>query len=227
MSLSAVRSVSRSSPATAAVIFFHGLGDSGSGWQFFADMARQSSEFDHINFVFPNAPTQSVTVNGGNSMPSWFDIQRFGEWTNNDDVDGYLKSLETVGKYIDEQITNGITPDRIIVGGFSQGGGLALGTLALHEKKIGGILAFSPAVPFFKLLKDEKLDVNINTPVFHGHGTADPVIPIHAGNADVELFKELGFKNYTYKTYPGLQHSCHPEELETAFDFIRKIAPRE
>lgn len=223
MSLSAIRVPAVTKPATAAVIFFHGLGDSGSGWKFFADMARSSPDFDHINFVFPNAPTAPITVNGGMEMSSWFDIQRFGEWTNNKDVAGYLKSLDKVGTYIEEQIKQGIKPERIVVGGFSQGGGLALGTAALYPKKLAAIIAFSPAVPFFSLLKEKTIDVNKNTPVFHGHGTADPIVPISAGVQDHKLFTELGFKDYTFKTYGGLEHSCDPNELREAFDLIKRV----
>ncbi|ODV74994.1 palmitoyl-(protein) hydrolase CYBJADRAFT_125136 [Cyberlindnera jadinii NRRL Y-1542] len=227
MSLNAVRVASKV-PATASVIFFHGLGDSGAGWQFLSDMARRSSDFDHVRFIFPNAPVTPVTVNSGIPMPSWFDIQRFGEWTNNDDVEGYLKSIETVGKYIDEEIAYGIKPERIIVGGFSQGGGLALGTAALSDKKVGAIIALSPATPFFSHLKENKVDVNKYTPVFHGHGTADPVIPIGAGKAISDLFKNhLGFENYDFNTYPGLQHSADPDEIESVLQLIKQIAPKE
>lgn len=222
--MSAVRIASRT-PATASLIFFHGLGDSGQGWKFLADMARQSPDFDHINFVFPNAPIMPITVNGGMTMPSWFDIQRFGELTNNDDVDGFLKSLEKVDQFIEEEVKKGINPERIVVGGFSQGGGLALGTAALSKHKLAAIVALSPAIPFFSLIKEQNVDVNKQTPVFHGHGTHDPVVSIKAGDADAQLFKSLGYEQYTYKKYHGLEHSAHPEEIKEVFDLVKRAAP--
>ncbi|CDR38362.1 CYFA0S02e00760g1_1 [Cyberlindnera fabianii] len=226
--LSAVRVASRTNTPTAAVIIVHGLGDSGSGWKFFADMARQSSDFDHIRFVFPNAPNQPVSINGGIPMPSWFDIDSFGEYTNNRDVAGYLKSLDTVKQYINEQVESGIPTERIVVGGFSQGGGLALGTAALFDKKLAGILAFSPAAPFYSTFKEKKVDVNIDTPIFHGHGTSDPVVPYEAGKLTRDFFtKELGFKNYKHESYPGLEHSCANEELAAAYKLISDVLPKQ
>ena len=47
---------------TASVIFMHGLGDSGSGWRFLADQYRGMKKLDHVAFIFPNAPTQKVTL---------------------------------------------------------------------------------------------------------------------------------------------------------------------
>lgn len=60
MSLSAIR-VTAKSKASAAIIFLHGLGDSGNGWSFLSDYLSQSSKYDHINLVLPNAPSIPVT----------------------------------------------------------------------------------------------------------------------------------------------------------------------
>uniref|UniRef100_A0A2K6B0L2 Acyl-protein thioesterase 1 n=1 Tax=Macaca nemestrina TaxID=9545 RepID=A0A2K6B0L2_MACNE len=56
--------------ATAAVIFLHGLGDTGHGWaEAFAGI-RSS----HIKYICPHAPVRPVTLNMNMAMPSWFDI---------------------------------------------------------------------------------------------------------------------------------------------------------
>uniref|UniRef100_A0A287D4X9 Acyl-protein thioesterase 1 n=6 Tax=Marmotini TaxID=337730 RepID=A0A287D4X9_ICTTR len=56
--------------ATAAVIFLHGLGDTGHGWaEAFAGI-RSS----HIKYICPHAPVMPVTLNMKMAMPSWFDI---------------------------------------------------------------------------------------------------------------------------------------------------------
>uniref|UniRef100_A0A286XS83 Acyl-protein thioesterase 1 n=1 Tax=Cavia porcellus TaxID=10141 RepID=A0A286XS83_CAVPO len=56
--------------AGAAVIFLHGLGDTGHGWaEAFAGI-RSS----HIKYICPHAPVMPVTLNMNMAMPSWFDI---------------------------------------------------------------------------------------------------------------------------------------------------------
>jgi predicted esterase len=53
---------------TATVICAHGLGDSGAGWSFLPDMIGNPW---WIKFVFPNAPSIPITVNGGMAMPGY------------------------------------------------------------------------------------------------------------------------------------------------------------
>ncbi|MGM0413203.1 MAG: carboxylesterase, partial [Pseudomonadota bacterium] len=58
-------------PATAAVIWFHGLGADGHD---FEPIAGELGLPAPVRFVFPHAPTRPVTVNGGMAMPAWHDI---------------------------------------------------------------------------------------------------------------------------------------------------------
>ncbi|KAG1459185.1 hypothetical protein G6F56_006218 [Rhizopus delemar] len=71
MSLTSILAVAKTKQ-TATVFWFHGLGDSGSGWQFLAD--ELASIFPHVKWIFPNAPIRKMSINGGCSLPAWFDI---------------------------------------------------------------------------------------------------------------------------------------------------------
>lgn len=223
----ALRISSKTETPSAAVIFIHGLGDSGKGWKSISDVARQSSEFDHVNFVFPHAPTIPLTVRGGALMSAWFDIFQFGGVGDKHDYEGYLKSVEIVKVLINEQINAGVDPERIIVGGFSQGGAVTLGSLATLDIKIGGFLPFSaPVTQFLDVIASKHSSVNFNTPVFHGQGIADPVVQEPAGNKASDFFKnKLGYKNYIYEVYPGVAHSVNNDEFMEIFSMIRKVAP--
>jgi len=227
MVLSAVRVSSKTKVPTASIIIVHGLGDSGDGWKFLSDLARRSPEFDHINFVFPNAPTIPITANAGYEMPGWFDLFAFGKPSAKNDVEGYLKSLNLLKSYIKEQTDQGIKPERIIIGGFSQGAALALGALATLDFKVAGFLIFSGFMPVGEKIKSLFNPTNLNTPVFQGHGDADPIISKEFADQTHDFFKDLGYKNYNYNIYPDLPHSVANEELAHAFDFIRKTIPKE
>ena len=61
------------SPATACVIWMHGLGADGN--DFVPMVPELNLPRDHsVRFVFPNAPTMPVTINGGCVMRAWYDI---------------------------------------------------------------------------------------------------------------------------------------------------------
>ena len=61
----------------ATVIWLHGLGDSGDGFAPVAPQLNLPAELG-VRFVFPHAPVQPVTINGGMEMTSWFDIKALG-----------------------------------------------------------------------------------------------------------------------------------------------------
>jgi len=55
--------------------------------------------------------------------------------------------LTSVHKLIDDEIQLGIPSSRIVVGGFSQGGGLALYSGLTYPKPLAGIVALSTWLP--------------------------------------------------------------------------------
>lgn len=63
---------------TAAVVFLHGLGDTGHGWS--DAMAMLAKGLPHVKFVLPTAASMPVTLNMGMRMPAWVrsNSSRFG-----------------------------------------------------------------------------------------------------------------------------------------------------
>ncbi|GME90405.1 hypothetical protein B5S28_g4238 [[Candida] boidinii] len=237
--LSAVRIKAPKKP-TAIMIMMHGLGDSGENYQFFSDLFHRQEEFKQISFIFPNAPIQPVSINNGFPMPSWFDILQLGQGLDpntssptgemkfdaNSFWDSY-KKVEQLIKY--ESETTGIPYNRIVIGGFSQGGALALATGAFFKEKLAGILSLSSSFPInskeYLSEKYEILDINKSTNFFQGHGDMDQVIPSKFGKLTSDAFKDNGFKNYNFKEYIGLDHGMSNEELKDVSNFLSKTLP--
>jgi len=192
-----------------AVIFLHGLGDDGEGWASnFKD--RLSSYRKDLCFVFPNAPSQSVTLNGGMRMPSWFDLYGLSEDAKEDEK-GIIKMSEEVTKTVEAIMTEyNLTPDKVVLGGFSQGGALALYTGLTSKLDFAGVVALSTWLPMrVKVAKDLK---SHRFPIMFGHGSADPVVPTKWGEASANLLKSHNF-GVEWKVYPGVQHSSCPQEF--------------
>src|ERR1700685_2226162 len=111
-------------PPTASVIWLHGLGADGTD---FVPAVPQLRLPDNVapRFIFPNAPVRPVTVNNGMRMRAWYDIYSFGLREREDDV-GIRASAGVIHGLIDAQRAGGISADRIVLAGFSQGGAVAL-----------------------------------------------------------------------------------------------------
>ncbi|UYV73808.1 LYPLA1 [Cordylochernes scorpioides] len=122
-------------------------------------------------------PMQPVTLNGGMRMNSWFDILSLEAGSPEDEpgikkatetapLATYLAKILApmlrdsdspttissipvfiVHQIIDEEVKSGIPSERIILGGFSQGGALALHSALHYPQPLGGVLAFSCWLP--------------------------------------------------------------------------------
>ena len=64
-------------------------------------------------------------------------------------------------------------------------------------------------------------------PVFLGHGTSDPLIPLALAQSTANLLKQKGFSQLDFRTYPGVQHSISTEELQDLRAFILKVLPEQ
>ncbi|KAG7193239.1 uncharacterized protein KQ657_001001 [Scheffersomyces spartinae] len=228
----AIRVNATATPAKAAIIFVHGLGDTGSGWSWFPSVVKQANivqKCDSINYVFPNAPVIPITANGGARMPGWFDIKQFGavDQPQIQDTPGFMKSCEVLKSLVKEQIeTHGIAPEKILIGGFSQGAAISLATLALLDTKIGGEICLSGFNPVPEAVRkgcNKDGIINLDTPVFQGHGTQDPVIDLLFAQRARDFYQSMGFGSYTYKEYPGVVHTVAEDELIDVMKFIQGI----
>ncbi|XP_008306457.1 acyl-protein thioesterase 1 [Cynoglossus semilaevis] len=208
--------------ATAAVIFLHGLGDSGHGW---AD-GLAGIRIPHVKYICPHAPTMPVTLNMRLPMPSWFDIH--DQYHNaKEDEAGIKRASDNIKALIDQEVKNGIPSNRIILGGFSQGGALSLYTALTTQQQLAGVVALSCWLPLRNSFPQASANcANKDMPVFQCHGVADPLVPFAFGSQTAEMMKALmNPANITFKPYPGLDHSSCPEEMMDIKRFIEKQLP--
>ena len=99
--------VAAQGPVKAAVIWLHGLGDSGHGFAPIVPELRLPAAAG-IRFIFPHAPEIPVTVNGGMRMRAWYDIKTM-DLTNRADEEGVRQSAAAVTALLDKLIADGIS----------------------------------------------------------------------------------------------------------------------
>jgi len=207
---------------SASVVLMHGLGDSSAGWQ---DVAQQwAGQFPHVKFILPTAATIPVTLNGGMSMPAWYDIVGLSGRAN-EQCDGIEASVSRITNIIDSEAAAGIPYHRIALAGFSQGGAMSLftGLQLPAEKKPAGLLVLSgylPGISKFRLTPGFE-DVK----VLHCHGSADQVVRFAWAEQTKQHLVGLGLSHYELKSYSGMPHSATMEEITYAGAFLSSILP--
>ncbi|MCF6203704.1 MAG: alpha/beta hydrolase [Methylococcaceae bacterium] len=204
---------------TYSIIWLHGLGADGHDFESIVpELSLDKAEY--INFVFPNAPIQAVTINGGAKMRSWYDIID-ASLDREVAVDDIYKSATQLTELIQNEIDKGIKAENIVLAGFSQGGVIALHAGLRYPQKLAGIIALSTYIPTTKQLETERASANNKTPIFMAHGTMDPVI--HKQIAQ-DSFNRLKAMNYliSWHEYP-IQHSLCLEEITDISNYINRI----
>ncbi|KAF2749085.1 Phospholipase/carboxylesterase [Sporormia fimetaria CBS 119925] len=212
---------------TATFIVAHGLGDSGAGWLFLAENWRRRSKFEEVAFVFPHAPNIPITANQGYPMPGWYDIKSFGDLqSREEDEDGIKRSQAYIHSLIDAEVEKGIPANRIVIGGFSQGGAISLISGVTYKNQLGGIFGLSCYLLLGKKLKDMLPEGNPNkdTPIFMAHGDSDQVVAHRYGKMSAEELEKLGYK-VDFRTYKDLAHSADPDEIDDLEAYLNKQIP--
>jgi len=211
--------VSASAKHTGTLIFFHGLGDTGHGWATSIAAIRPP----HVKVICPTANKMPVTLNSGFQMPSWFDLMSL-DAAGPEDEAGIKRAFQMVNQLIAEEVKSGIPSERIMIGGFSQGGALALYTALHTEHKLGGVIALSCWAPLHKELPAGASQANLNIPFMQAHGECDPVVPYRWGQLTSTLLKTM-LENHQFKTYKSMMHTSCEEEMQDVKKFVSTCLP--
>jgi len=206
-------------PATSCVIWLHGLGDSGAGFAPVVPVLGLHSQHS-IRFIFPHAPEQAVTINGGFVMRSWYDIKSM-DLHERADIQGVMASENAIRQLILEQIRSGIPAEKIVLAGFSQGGVMSLFTGLRFEQQLAGIMALSCYLPGGETLPEQLANANLHTPILQHHGEQDDVVPIYAGKMAHDALSAAGYQSI-WKTYP-MAHSVLPNQLVDIGQWLQQV----
>jgi phospholipase/carboxylesterase len=215
--LPAIEIETRPTPA-AAVIWMHGLGADGSD---FVPIVGELGLRDlSVRFIFPHAPLQPVTMNGGYVMRAWYDIG-YQDLSLKEDEKGVRESQQAIERLIAREAERGIATRRIVLAGFSQGGAIALQTGLRHGERLGGVMALSSYLPLPETLEAEASATNRDTPVFMAHGIEDPIVPLKLAAASCSRLLTMGYK-VEWHEY-DMPHSVCAEEVEKIGEWLRRV----
>lgn len=209
---------------SSVLLFLHGLGDDATGWaSMMATLSSSevsSSEGD-IKFILPNAPNRQITLNGGMSMPGWSDVLGLSA-SDKEDLAGFESSRKRIMAIVDEEVILGTPLNRICLGGFSQGGALALFTaLSLPPNEaFGGVVALSTWLPCREQFSEAPPR---RLPLLQVHGKEDKVVSFAWGQMSKELLSKLVTPPPRFLAIDGMGHHADEQELKTVKQFLKQI----
>ena len=203
----------------ATILIMHGLGADGRD---FVPIAQQLdlSSVGPVRYLFPNAPTIPVTINGGYVMPAWYDILA-ADLVKREDEAGLRQSRLQIEEIIASEKARGIPASRIVVAGFSQGCAMALMVGLRHAEKLAGIVGLSGYLPLAGTTQAEHTTVSLKTPIFLAHGTRDGVVALPRATASRDALAAIGYA-VEWREY-AMEHSVCPQEVLDLEAFLKRV----
>ncbi|XP_017966747.2 lysophospholipase-like protein 1 [Drosophila navojoa] len=214
---------------SASVIFFHGSGDTGPNlieWIHF--LLGRDFNLSHIKLIYPTAPTQKYTPLNGQLSTVWFD-RRSVNIAAQESRKSMAQSYEIVNKLIQEEVDLGIPLSRIIVGGFSMGGALALHAGYHLNTGLAGVFAHSSFLNrksvVYESLESQKPTQSALPELRMFHGERDTLVPLEWGLETFESLQKLGVTG----TFKPLKNTLHELKRSSLLDLqewiVKKLPP--
>ena len=128
---------------------------------------------------------------------------------------GISSGLEVIGTLVAEAEAAGVSADRIVIAGFSQGACLASEFVARQGRPFGGLLVFSGGVigpPGTPRNYEGSL---AGMPIFLGCSDIDPHIPLQRVNETADIFEKMGAM-VNKQIYPQMGHTIIMDEIDQA-----------
>lgn len=160
---------------------------------------------DGVTFVAPAAA-------GG----AWYPLSFLSPIAANEP--GITSGIAVVHGLIDAAIAAGVSAERIVLLGFSQGACLAATAAQRRPARYGGVIVFSGGLigPPGTVWSDA--GAFDGTPVFFGCSDVDGHIPAERVRESAALFERMG-ADVTMQLYPGMGHLVNEEEVA----FVRAL----
>jgi phospholipase/carboxylesterase len=114
-----------------------------------------------------------------------------------------------------------MSPRRISLAGFSQGGVIALHLGLRHPERLAGIMALSTYLHDHEHLTDEVSFASIDVPIFMAHGLADPMIPITRAVTSREVLRQHNYQVEWHEYAMG--HQVCPEEIRDIAGWLNRV----
>jgi phospholipase/carboxylesterase len=185
------------------MVMLHGLGDSIEGYRWMP----QALDLPWLNFLLVNAPDKYY------EGYSWFDYP--------DNIGpGILRSRKLLTELLDELRGKGHPPEQITLGGFSQGGLMAVDAGLRYPHRLAGLVDISGWVFELERLLKEMPPVAREQRLLITHGPFDQLIPFEPVREQANKLKLAKLKA-DWQQFPKGHTIYGEEEISVIREFVR------
>ncbi|EMA63513.1 alpha/beta hydrolase [Halorubrum kocurii] len=221
--------------ADAAVVLVHGRGATARSIVEFGEEIAGDSD----TALSPAA--EPPAVKGTSSLSLLAPQAAANTWYPNsflapvaDNEPGRSSGLRTVGRAVQTAADAGIPPERVLLGGFSQGACLASEYVARTPRRYGGLAVLSggligESVAVADYVSDaadevdgDAADALGGTPAFLGCSDADPHIPEERVHETAAVLEALG-GDVDARIYEGMGHGINAEETDAVAALVAEL----
>tara|TARA_Y100001970_G_scaffold47248_1_gene59636 strand:- start:4900 stop:5547 length:648 start_codon:yes stop_codon:yes gene_type:complete len=185
------------------IIMMHGYGAS---MHDLVSIAQVVNDKDFI-YIFPNAPIE-MNVGFYQKGYAWFPIETID----------YNESSKLLEETID-QIIKTYKYNKIYIGGFSQGGMMALHSGLFSNRVYSGAIILSSKIIDNKNTKN-RVNIPKETKIFVSHGRFDSIIGIEEGRKIKQTLDKQGFDLF-YKEY-DIGHEISTDVIHDLSNWLEK-----
>lgn len=196
-----------SAEAAAAMILVHGRGASAES------ILTLAHELAHPAFAYLAPQAAGFT---------WYPQSFLAPLEANEP--GLSSGIARLADLVDELEAEGLSSERVMVVGFSQGACLALEFAARHPRRYGAVAGLTGGLIGPPGTPRRYAGSLAGTPVFLGAGDPDPHVPFARVEETAEVLGELGAE-VTLRRYPGLPHTVNEDELAAVRRMMQALAP--
>ena len=204
------RADAQSGEKDSLVILLHGYGADGN--DLFGIAQALAPHLPNTAFRSPNAPERCTTNPMGYQ---WFPISWLDGSSEQEMAEGAERAKKTLHAYLDEAMAEeGMTPDRTVIIGFSQGTMMSLDVTMRRDKPFAGLVGFSGR------LIESDAPMTCKTPVLLVHGDQDPMVPVQSIHEARAALDKAGVP-CLWHICEGVGHGIAPDGLGLALKFIQ------
>lgn len=196
----------------ALIVLIHGYGSNGDDLIALADAIRPA--LPDAALVAPNAPQRFPHMA---AAYQWWPIETFSMAERSAGVSAAAPFLDA---FINDELeAAGLTADRLLLVGFSQGTMMALHVGLRRPDAVAGIVGISGM-----LIAPERLAAEIcsRPPVLLIHGMEDEVVPFRSMDLASTALLDAGVTVETHSS-PGMGHGVAPDGLAAATAFAQRV----
>jgi predicted esterase len=193
-------------PASArrAVILVHGRGDSAAG------ILGLTQEFDadDVAWLAPQAAGHT-----------WYPYSFLSPIPRNEPF--ISSALGVLRRLVEQLDADGVTSDRVLLMGFSQGACLISEFATRHARRYAGVATLSGGLigpPGTAREYDGTFD---GTPVLIGCSDVDPHIPLERVEETTAVFRRMG-ADVDERIYPNMPHTINSDEIAAIAALLRR-----